>query len=64
MINAYWEPLTFQLPALDPDKSGWRLWVDTSESSPHDIHGWNDTSLLTGTTYMVGPRSIVVLAAA
>ena len=63
MINAYWEPLTFQTPPLAPDKQGWRVWIDTSQPSPHDIHGWNDAPLLTGTTYEVGPRSIVVLAA-
>ena len=40
MINAYWEPLTFHAPSLAPDKAGWRVWIDTSQPSPHDIHGW------------------------
>ncbi len=64
MINAYWEPLTFQAPPPDPDKEGWRLWIDTSRPSPHDIYDWNDAPLLTETATVVGPRSIVVLAAA
>ena len=64
MINAYWEPLTFRAPTLDPDKNGWRVWIDTSQASPYDIHGWNDAPPITGTEFAVGPRSIVVLAAA
>jgi isoamylase len=63
MINAYWEPLTFRAPSLASDKEGWRVWIDTSQPSPHDIHGWTDAPLLSGTKYVVAPRSVVVLAA-
>ena len=64
MINAYWEALTFQVPSPGPGESGWRVWIDTSQPPPHDIHSWNDAPLLIGTTYVVGPRSVIVLAAA
>ena len=63
MINAYWEPLTFRLPLRDPGKNGWRVWIDTSQPSPHDIHSWSDAPPVPETTYVVTPRSIVVLAA-
>ena len=35
-LNAYWEPLTFQLPDL-PAEWGWARLVDTSQSSPLDF---------------------------
>ena len=63
MINAYWEPLTFQTPPRAVDKHGWRVWIDTSRPSPDDIHGWNDAPPVLEGRYVVGPRSIVVLAA-
>ena len=39
ILNAYWEPLDFELPRLtggDP----WRRWIDTALDSPHDIVPW------------------------
>ncbi len=63
MINAYWEPLTFRVPPREPGKNGWRVWIDTSQPSPHDIHRWSDAPSVLETTCVVGPRSIVVLAA-
>jgi isoamylase len=63
MINAYWEPLTFRLPLREPGHNGWRVWIDTSQPSPHDIHSWSDAPPVLETTYVVTPRSIVVLAA-
>src|SRR5215471_11953238 len=40
IMNAYWEPLDFELPAPEPDK--WRRWIDTSLESPDDITPWQD----------------------
>ena len=37
ILNAYWEPLAFDLP---PAAGGWRRWIDTSLPSPDDIVGW------------------------
>jgi glycogen operon protein len=63
MINAYWEPLAFQIPSRAADKNGWRVWIDTNQPSPDDIHAWSEAPLAPDTTYVVSPRSIVVLAA-
>jgi len=61
-FNAYWEPLTFELPDLElsPGNS-WRRWIDTSLESPADIVPWNEAPSLSGSSYAVGPRSVIVL---
>jgi isoamylase len=59
-INAYWEPLVFELPS-PPDGVGWRRWIDTSLESPDDICDRNHAPLVAGPTYLVRPRSIVCL---
>ena len=59
IFNAYWEPLDFELP---PD-STWRRWIDTALPSPHDISPWEDSPVVTGTSYRAGPRSVVALFA-
>jgi isoamylase len=62
IFNAYWEPLEFELPQLNSAKSGsWRRWIDTSLQSPQDIVEWRTASPVSGYTYRVGPRSVVVL---
>ena len=60
ILNAYWEPLDFELPKL---AGPWRRWIDTGQDSPEDIVEWQDASPLAGQTYKVGPRSVVVLYA-
>ena len=37
MLNAYWEPLTFELPPAPGVYQGWRRWIDTFLESPNDI---------------------------
>jgi isoamylase len=59
ILNAYWEPLDFELPA----NSGWRRWLDTSLDSPEDIVRWQDARAIAGRTYKVSPHSIAVLYA-
>jgi glycogen operon protein len=63
-LNAYWEPLEFQLPDL-PDwaQSGWRRVLDTSLSPPNDIVLPTAAPQVTTSTYSVGPRSVVVMFA-
>ena len=64
MVNAYWEPLVFELPALpDANPPRWRQWIDTSRPAPDDIHGWDDAPVVDGSSYVVGPRTIVALVA-
>jgi glycogen operon protein len=60
MLNAYWEPLTFQVPRSD---GYWRRWVDTSLPTPEDIHDWDHAPVVTQLTYTVAPRSVVFLLA-
>jgi len=64
-LNAYTEPLDFELPDLPGwATSGWRRVVDTSLESPHDISLPPDAPLVGGTSYRVGDHSVVVLFAA
>ena len=62
IFNAYWEPLEFELPAVDNgDENPWRRWVDTSFESPQEIVEWRKSPRVSGHRYMAGPRSVVVL---
>jgi glycogen operon protein len=65
MFNAYWEPLTFELPPR-PDNRGtaWRRCIDTALSSPNDIHHWRDAPAVDAARYTVHARSVAVLAMA
>jgi glycogen operon protein len=62
ILNAYWEPLTFELP--NPEGGGsWRRWIDTALDSPHDIVPWQSGPSISGDTYRAEARSVVVLLA-
>jgi len=62
ILNAYWEPLDFELPLPDhPERKPWRRWIDTSRPSPEDIVLWETAPVVDGLTYRAGPRSVVVL---
>jgi len=60
IFNAYWEPLTFELPSVQNGER-WRRWIDTSLPSPQDIAPWKDAPEIAGQAYQAGPRSVVVL---
>ncbi len=61
-INAYWKPLKFELPPVTGDPSpGWLRLIDTSLPSPDDIAEEGKTFLVEGSSYLVQPRSIVML---
>jgi glycogen operon protein len=60
ILNAYWEPLDFELPP----GPAWRRWIDTSLPSPDDIVEWQTAPPVAGPTYPAGPRSVVMLFAA
>jgi glycogen operon protein len=62
MINAYWEPLRFELPPVPSIGESWRRCIDTSLPSPDDVQPWGLGSPVAGTHYVVQSRSIVVLA--
>jgi glycogen operon protein len=60
IINAYQEPLAFELPVPDSDRP-WRRWIDTSLDSPGDIYPWNQAPAVESKEYFVGANTIVVL---
>jgi glycogen operon protein len=62
ILNAYWEPLEFELPP-PTDGHAWRRWIDTSLESPNDIAEWQAAPAFAGTAYPSAPRSVVVLIA-
>ena len=64
MINAFWEPLAFELPPrAEGPHQGWHRLVDTYLESPDDICEGPHLPPVQGETYLVQPRSIVILAA-
>jgi isoamylase len=73
ILNAYWEPLEFELPPAGNGATGsWHRWIDTSLDSPHDIVEWQTQPWQTfrlhcppvpGSVYHAGPRSMVILFA-
>jgi isoamylase len=65
MLNAYWEPLTFELPPA-PAESGqaWRRCIDTALASPEDISSWEKAPFVELPAYVAQPRSVVFLALA
>ena len=60
IMNAYWEPLDFEIPAPEGGRT-WRRWIDTSLDSPDDIVPWLDAPAFTGAAYRAAPRSVIVL---
>ena len=65
MFNAYWEPLTFELPPVPAEGGeGWRRCVDTALASPDDYQPLATAPPVSQTTYLVQPRSVVLLALA
>ena len=65
MLNAYWEPLTFELPAVPADsQQTWRRCIDTALPSPDDIRLWEAAPAVEQPTYVVQARSVVLLALA
>jgi isoamylase len=61
ILNAYWEPLPFELPPMGDGGGPWRRWIDTSLGPPQDIVPWQTAPALSGQTYRAGARSVVVL---
>jgi glycogen operon protein len=62
ILNAYWEPLTFELPRLEVGRA-WHRWIDTGLESPDDIVPWQTAPAVTADSYRVGARSVVTLFA-
>ena len=62
ILNAFWEPLDFELPTLIAGEK-WRRWIDTGLPSPQDIVEWQTAETIPDHIYHAGPRFVVVLAA-
>ncbi len=65
MLNAYWEPLEFEIPppSTDPQRP-WRRVIDTALESPHDLCPRKTAPVVESSTYEVQARSVVLLLAA
>ncbi len=61
-LNAFWEPLKFELPLL-PEGRHWRRVVDTSLPSPDDIAAPGKGPIERRKRYPAAARSVVVLEA-
>jgi glycogen operon protein len=59
ILNAYWQPLEFELPNLEG--AAWRRWIDTAVESPNDIVPWDESPPVPGDRYRVADRSVVML---
>ncbi|MBV8632514.1 MAG: glycogen debranching protein GlgX [Silvibacterium sp.] len=60
IFNAYWEPLSFELPGPQ-NGNRWQRWIDTSLPAPGDIVPWKESPEIAEDAYQAGPRSVVVL---
>ena len=64
MLNAYWEPLEFEVPPIDDAAApGWRRCIDTAAAAPADAPSWTHAPHLETPHCVVQPRSLVLLAA-
>jgi glycogen operon protein len=64
ILNAYWEPLEFELPSVaDGVQHPWRRWIDIFLDSPHDIVDWEHAPVAPGHSYRAEAHSVVVLFA-
>jgi len=61
MLNAWWEPLHFELPRPSEAGRAWRRWIDTSLPSPEDVRGWEHAPAVAGARYPVESRSLAIL---
>jgi isoamylase len=59
ILNAYWEPLEFELPSGDGRE--WHRWIDTSLDSPHDVAEWSEAPPVSSGSYRAAPHSVVSL---
>jgi glycogen operon protein len=63
IVNAFWEPLEFEVPLLGKVPDAWRRCIDTFLDSPNDICGWEAAPPLKQSSYRVQPRSVAAFIA-
>lgn len=60
-LNMYWDPLTFQLPGLPPNKR-WHWFVHTSAPYPDDCYEPGEEPVVADQRQIfLGPRSVAIL---
>ena len=63
MLNAYWQPLEFELPPVAAgNHQRWRRCMDTALAVGDDICTWDTAPPIESDTYTVQPRSIALFA--
>ncbi len=62
ILNAFWMPLTFELPRITTAEQ-WHLLIDTSKDSPQDIFSEENSPAWEENHYTLAPRALVVLIA-
>ena len=60
ILNAFYEPLRFELPVPDTGRH-WRRWIDTSLPSPDDINYWSEAPVVESQEYEVNAHTMVAL---
>ena len=66
ILNAYWQPLTFELPSPNLEDNptlAWRRVIDTAQASPDDIVRPEEAPVVSSDRLQVAPRSCIVLLA-
>ncbi len=63
LLNAWWQPLAFQVPAPQAGYGPWRRAVDTARESPQDICLGAAAPAVGSASISVEPRSCIVLVA-
>ncbi|MEL7586397.1 MAG: glycogen debranching protein GlgX [Prolixibacteraceae bacterium] len=60
-MNMYWEALPFELPQL-PEEKRWHVAVNTDMPSPDDFHHLSEEpEVADQSSFIVGPRSVIIL---
>jgi glycogen operon protein len=62
IFNAYWMPLTFELPPPLGGGTPWRRCIDTALDPPDDARTLDQAVAVAASSYVVQPRSVVLLA--
>jgi len=60
MLNAFWQPLDFELPTPPPGES-WRRIADTALPSPGDFLSAREAPAVSSGRYRAGDRSVAIL---
>jgi glycogen operon protein len=61
IANAYWEALHLEIPQNRDAYEPWRRCIDTFLDSPNDISTFPEAPTVDDSTYLVRPRSVVLL---